>query len=128
MEKFNANGQKIYIDPDWISGKTCVFMIDNMSDRTYTLRELLKMRNEFVKKLEAEGFIITKDPYDTDENIIYFTMNSISLGQGKEATAIYKRNLDKKVAEVGGKKFNFPYTLTLEQYFQSPFFPAVLKK
>lgn len=74
--EYNANGQKIFIEPEWITGKTCLFNVHNKSDYFQGMLGLSTIRKEFIKKLESQGFIITTDKYDNDPNIVCLTMNS----------------------------------------------------
>lgn len=125
MENFNANGQLVFVEPEWITGKTCLFTVTNNRDYIKGMVGLTKIRKEFVKRLENEGFVITHEKFDTESDIIYLTMNNEAIPY--DDIRGFKNAFDKHVAEVAGEKFNFPKTVEMEEYFKEPFYPAVLK-
>jgi len=40
---------------------------------------------------------------------------------------VYKKEFDKRMFKAGGDKLNYPKSLTAQEYFNNPFFPAVFK-
>lgn len=127
-EDFNANGQVIFVEPKWVTGETCLFSVNNMRDYMYGRTHLTKMRKAFLARLEKEGFVITYDKNDINEDTICLIMNEAALGLGQNTTmADYKKAFDQRMFEKGGEKLNYPHTLRVEEYFENPFFPAVFK-
>lgn len=125
---FNANGQKVYIEHEWLTGKSCLFNMSNSKDYIKGLIGLSTIRKDFVKRLESEGFVITEDNYNNDENIVYLTMDLTSIPYDeKDSIGAYKRKFDEIIFEAGGPKLNYPKSLSIEEYFKNPFFPAVFK-
>jgi hypothetical protein len=47
--EFNANGQKIFIEQEWITGRTCLFNVHNTSDYFQGMIGLSTIRKEFIK-------------------------------------------------------------------------------
>ncbi len=125
--EFNANGQKLFIEDEWITGKTCLFNVHNNSDYLKGMVGLTTIRKEFIKSLEEQGFVITNDKRDNDPDIIYFIMNNEAIVCEEESIGKYKELFDKRMFEVGGPNINYPYSLHIEEYFNHPFFPAVFK-
>ena len=126
--KFNANGQKVFIEHDWITGKTCLFNVTNSSDYLKGLVGLSTIRKEFIKKLEAEGFVITEDKYDTDKDIVSLIMNSTAIEcEDNNSLSSYKKAFDQRMFEAGGPNLNYPYSVSIDEYFANPFFPVVFK-
>lgn len=124
---FNANGQKLYIDPAWITGKTCLFTVTNRTDYFKGLMGLSTIRKDFIKQLENEGFIITTDPKDNDPDIVYFIMNDQAIVPEDNSLGGFKKAFDKRMFEIAGPNFNYPYSVSIEEFFEHPFFPVVFK-
>lgn len=118
---------KIYVDPDWISGETCVFNISNTGDRLYAKGKISQMRKPFVEKLTSEGYEIIDDGQNIDVNTICLTPYQNSLVDDEKSIVEYKRAFDKQIKESAGDSFSYPKTQSLEEYFKNPFFPAVFK-
>ena len=127
MENFNANGQLVFVEPEWITGKTCLFTITNNRDYITGMIGLTKIRKEFIKRLESEGFVITHDKHDTKSDVIYLNMNNEAISFDNDDIADYKKLLDERVFDAGGEKLYYPYSLKFEEYLNNPFYPAVLK-
>jgi len=127
MENFNANGQLVFVEPNWITGKTCLFTVTNNHDYIRGMVGLTKIRKEFVKRLENEGFIITHEKHDTEHDIIYLNMNNEAISCDNDDIADYKKILDERLFKAGGEKLYYPYSLKFEEYLNNPFYPAVLK-
>jgi len=125
--KFNANGQVIYIEPRWVTGETCLFYITDRIMYRQAQTKLSKIRRDFILRLEDEGFIITYDRNEITEDVICLTMDELSIGDKDIKIADYKKEFDKLMFASGGEKLNYPYTLKVEEYFKNPFFPAVFK-
>lgn len=127
-ENFNANGQVVYINPKWVTGETCLFRINNPMIYNYGKQKFTEFRKEFIEQLEKEGFIITYDRNDINEDTICLIMDEDSWSEDpSEHDDIQKKKFDQKIFEAGGKNLNYPYTLTVQEYFKNPFFPAVFK-
>lgn len=124
---FNANGQVIFIEPKWVSGDTCVFNIHNPIDRAMAKAELSRMRKSFITKLEQQGFIITYDKDDITSDTICFIMDNQAICNDNVDLGEYKKLFDERIFEVGGDKLNYPRSLSMEEYFENPFYPAVFK-
>lgn len=125
--KFNANGQIVYVDPQWVTGETCLFTIHDRYDYMKGKVGLTKIRTEFLKKLEADGFVITHDKHNTVDDIVYLNMNDEALVMNQRDCINFKKKFDQKMLTAGGSKLNFPYSVPMEEYFRNPFLPAVFK-
>lgn len=124
---FDAKGQVVYVEPTWVTGETCLLNITNPFEYNTGKIKLTKIRKEFLSELEKENFVITHDKMNKSEDIVSLTMNYLALCGYEIDPITYKKEFDKLIFTAGGEKFNFPTSLTMEQYFKNPFFPAVLK-
>lgn len=125
---FNTNGQKVFIEPEWITGKTCLFNVHNTADYFQGMIGLSTIRKEFIKKLESLGFIITHDKHDQDPDIVYLVMNNEALVDVDDGTiGDFKKIFDARMFEAAGPAINYPYSVSIEEFFEHPFFPAVFK-
>lgn len=118
MEKFNANGQVIFIESEWVTGETCLFTITDPFEYNYAKSKVTKIRKDFVKRLESEVFEITYDKFD-NRDIIYFIMNDCAITCDSNDINVYKKAFDERIFEAGGDKLNYPYFLTVEEYFEA---------
>lgn len=125
--KFNANGQLVFVDPEWVTGETCLFSVHDRSDYIKGKIGLTKIRTEFLKKLEADGFVITHDKHDKREDIVYLNMNDEALVLDKRDCINFKKKFDQRMLTAGGPKLNYPQSISMEEYFRNPFLPAVFK-
>lgn len=125
--EFNANGQLLFIEPTWITGETCLFTITDPYDYIRAKIKVSRDRREFVSRLQREGFVITTDKFNTEDDIIYLIMNNQAIAQGVPDPKEYKREFDRIMFASGGEKLNYPYSLSVEDYFKNPFLPAVFK-
>lgn len=124
---FNANGQVVFVEPTWITGETCLFNVHNQFEYLSAAKKLLKIRTEFLKRLENEGFIISTDKENISDDTVCLIMNETSICSEDIEDNIYKKLFDKRMFDAGGEKLNYPYSVTMEEYFKNPFFPAVFK-
>ena len=128
MSEFNANGQKVFIEREWITGKTCLFNVHQLGDYFQGMIGLSTIRKEFVKKLESQGFVVTEDKYDEDPNIVYLIMNNAAIQcDDNDSLSQYKKSFDERMFEAAGPNINYPYSVNIEDFFKYPFFPAVFK-
>ena len=129
IDKFNANGQVIFVEPKWITGETCLFTIKDPFEYMHARSKVTKMRTEFLARLEREGFVITTDKENVPEGAIYLIMDDTAICDYSTPHTIgfYKKLFDQRIMEAGGEQLNYPYSLSMEEYFQNPFFPAVFK-
>ena len=118
---------KIYVEKLWVSGDTCLHNVANLFERFDAKNQISKKRKEFLKKLENEGFIVTTDKDEIDENTICLVMDETALCENDVPVEEYKKMFDQKMKESGGENFYYPYTVKIEEYFENPFFPAVFK-
>lgn len=116
---------KIFIEKLWLEGKTCTFVIQNRVQKLNAEAEILKMRSQFVKKLQSEGFEIIIDKSLIDEDTICLIMDESAISCDFERD--YTIEFQKRMAMNGGVDFRFPRTVSLSEYFEKPFFPAVFK-
>lgn len=128
MNNFDAKGQILYVDPAWLTGQTCLFNVKDPIDYKYASEKLLKMRSDFINELMNEGFVITYDCWDKRDNIISLTMNPVevcdfSVTDSRE----YKKIIDRYTFDAAGEKLNYPFSLSITDYFNNPFYPSVLK-
>ena len=122
------NGQVVFIEPSWVTGETCLFGIKDKYEYRRIQAKLTKIRKDFIARLESEGFIITYDNNDTKkENVICLIMDQYAVCDKDADEGTFKKAFDKKIIESGGKKLNYPKSMTMEEFFNNPFFPAVLK-
>lgn len=129
MEKYNnfdAKGQVVFIEPLWVTGDTCLFNITNPIARAAAKTKLSKIRKDFILRLEKEGFVITYDK-NYPKDAVCFIMDDTSICSSEIDDKEYKKLFDKCIFEAGGEKLNYPYSLSVEEYFNNPFFPAVFK-
>lgn len=128
MEKFDAQGQIVYVEEEWVTGDTCLFNIKNPFEYATAKSKLTKIRKEFLNRLEQEGFIISYDNSKIDENnAVCLIMDDTAICNENIDIKEYKKAFDKRIFESGGEKLNYPHSVTIEEYFENPFFPAVLK-
>ncbi len=128
MSNFNANGQKVFVEPEWITGETCLFGLKNkvsFSEYSLVKRRLTELRKELLKKLESEGYIITTDKYDT-EDVVSFIMNDTAILENLN-NQDYKTEFDRRMFNAGGGTLHYPHSVHMEEFFENPFFPVVLK-
>ena len=125
--EFNANGQKIFIEQEWITGRTCLFNVHNTSDYFQGMIGLSTIRKEFIKKLESQGFVVTTDKNDNDPDMVYLIMNNTAIIPEGEDIGAYKKAFDQRMFDAAGPSINYPYSVSIEEYFEHPFFPAVFK-
>lgn len=119
--------QLLFVEEEWVKGNTCLYMINNPIEKA-RLRTLLEQkRREFIKKLENEGYKITFDKSSSLSNTIYIIMNNMALTDLDNSIYEYQQLFDARMQEAGGKEMNVPYTVSMSDYFASPFFPAVFK-
>lgn len=86
------------------------------------------MRKEFVARLEKEGFVVTYDKNDIDDDTVCLIMDENSICKDPTVPIeIYKKDFDKRMFASGGEKLNYPHSVTVEEFFNNPFFPAVFK-
>lgn len=125
--QFNIEGQVVFVEPKWITGDTCVQSIKNKIDQSYVKSKLKTMREQFIKKLENEGFIITNNKIDESNDIIYLIMNNLAICDETVSLEEYTKEFHNRMIYAGGKKLNYPKTLKVEEYFNKPFYPSVFK-
>jgi len=125
MNSFDAKGLVVFVEPRWVTGETCLFNVTNPYTYRYATNQFTNMRKNFLLKLEQEGFIITFDKHKKD--VVSLIMNDEVICEPDVDVDIYKKNFDQKIFEIGGEKLNYPKSLTMEDFFKTPFFPAVLK-
>lgn len=125
MNAFDAKGMVVFVEPTWITGETCLFNVTDPYTYRYAINQFTKMRKDFLLRLEKEGFVITYDKHHKDA--IYLIMNDEAVCVPSLDLDVYKKEFDKKIFEAGGEKLNYPKSVTMEEFFKIPFFPAVLK-
>lgn len=126
-EKFNANGQIVFVEPEWITGKTCLFTVNNMSDYIKGMLGLTKIRRAFIERLVEEGFTITHNKHNQTNDIIHLIMNDEAIMGANGDEALFKKAFDQRIFAAGGEKLNYPLSSSMEDFFNNPFYPAVLK-
>lgn len=117
----------IYINKEWINGNSCLFPITNFSERLQAKSFITKKRSDFIEKLRGEGFNVVLDREEIDANTICLVMDEFAVGVSDSSLSEWKKLFDKKIFESAGKNFNYPYSLSVKDYFNNPFFPAVFK-
>ncbi len=128
MKKINTNGQKVFVEPSWVTGETCLFGIKNQVSKlefAHIQKRLQELREEVLRTLISEGYIITYDKTDTD-NVVSFIMNDEAITLDDDMVD-YKREFDQRMFTAGGETLHYPFTLSFYDYLKNPFFPAVLK-
>lgn len=124
---FNIEGQLLFVEPKWVTGETCISGIQDPFKYLYAKDKITKMRKSFLERLENEGFIITFEKNNMDDNTLCLIMNEFALCDDSVDVYQYKKIFDKKILLSGGEKINYPHSVTTEEYFKNPFFPAVFK-
>lgn len=124
---FDAKGQVIFIEPTWVTGETCLFDIPKSFEYLQAKSKLTNIRKEFILRLEKEGFVISFDRNNIANDTVCLIMDALAICGKEVDDTIYKKEFDKRMFEAGGKNLNYPYSLTVEEYFLNPFFPAVFK-
>lgn len=127
MSEFNAMGQVVFVEPTWVTGETCLFGINDRFIYLDAKNKLSKLRRDFLTRLESDGFVITYDKKNMDDNVVCLIMDDLAICDDNQTIDFYKKNFDKRIFEAGGEKINYPHSLTMEEYFKNPFFPAVFK-
>lgn len=118
---------KIYVEDHWLTGESCLFMIENPFEKSALKSKLSGLRKKFVKNLEDRGFTIVYSLDEVDDDTIYLSMDPTAISGAIAGTKEYKELFDKRIAEAAGGNFNYPTTMDLKDYFETPFFPAVFK-
>ena len=130
MEKFdnvNVDGQVLFIEPTWVTGETCLFTINNPVDYAMARSKLTIIRKKFIERLEKQGFVISYDRTNISDDVICFIMNPECVSSNASNLGSYKRKYDQLIFDSCDGKINYPYSLGMEEYFENPFLPAVLK-
>lgn len=127
MSEKNEKKQPLFVDESYITGDSCLFTVTNAVERGYARTKLGAIRQELMQKLNDEGFEIITDKYNVPCDAIYLTMNDIATCDENVKDEIWKKEFDKKIFEAGGEKLNYPKSLKMEEFFENPFFPVVLK-
>ena len=125
--EFNANGQKVFIEQEWITGRTCLFNVHNTGEYLQGMMGLSTIRKAFIKKLESQGFIVTTDKTDNDPDLVSLIMNNTAIIPEGEEIGDYKKAFDQRMFDAAGPSINYPYSVSIEEFFEHPFFPAVFK-
>lgn len=124
---FNAQRQVVFVEPTWVTGETCLYNITNKMDYLQAKSKLTKLRKDFLLRLEQEGFVITLDKKDITDESVCLIMNDTAICDENIDISIYKKQFDNRMFEAGEDKLNYPYSLTVEEYFEKTFLPAVFK-
>lgn len=127
FSNIDVNGQLLFIEPTGVTGETCLFSITNPIDYAMAKAKVTEFRKRFIEQLEEQGFVITYDRNNCSKDIVYFIMNPESICAEEISFGEYKKKYDKALFEACEGKLNYPYSLNMEEYFESPFFPAVFK-
>lgn len=118
---------KIYVEKHWLTGESCLFMIENPFEKSALKTKLSGLRKKFVKNLEDRGFTVVYSLDEVDDDTIYLSMEPTAISGAVVGTKEYKELFDERIAEAAGENFNYPTTMDLKDYFETPFFPAVFK-
>lgn len=121
------NTVKVFIEKAWLNGDTCVFSIQDYYEKLKVKSFLSKKRRVFVERLQDQGFQVIFDVEDITSDTIYLVMGNASLYDKSVSLEEYKRLFDKKIFESAGNNFNYPLSMSVKEYFDRPFFPAVFK-
>lgn len=116
----------LFVEEEWVNGNTCISSIP-IFERERARKIIAKMRTAFLEKLRNLGFEITTNRNDVTADTIYFVMDQDAICDQSVPLHIYKKQFDQRMFEAGGEELNYPYSLTMEEFFSHPFFPAVLK-
>ena len=99
-----------------------MFTIRDPFEHARAKRILGKMRMKFVEELKNEGFEIITDSNNIPEDAIYFIMDQNSVCEEIADTCVWKKEFDRKMFEAGGTKLNYPMSVSMEEFFEKPFF------
>ena len=79
MEKIDGQGQVVYIEPTWVTGETCLYNIPNNFESLLAKLKVMKIRKEFISRLERMGFIITYDKKDINDESVSLIMDDTAI-------------------------------------------------
>lgn len=127
VNSMDNNEITIFVEKEWLKGNTCIFNIDNPIVSAQAKTKISQKRKEFVERLINEGFNITYNHEEIDENTICLIMDNTSLCDLSFSIDEYSRMLNQKLFASAGNNFHYPLSLSMEEYFKNPFFPAVFK-
>lgn len=119
--------QRVYIESSWITGDTCLFRVTNVVDHAVAKRKVGEMRRAFVKRLIDDGYLITEDKENLTDDDVCLIMNDIAIQTEENTIEAFKKEFDKRIITAGGNKLYYPKSVSIEEFFEKPFFPAVLK-
>jgi len=122
-----SNTFTIYIEQQWINGDFDFYNIKNYYEQLHAKQYISKKRKEFITKLQNEGFNITFNKKDINDDTICLIMDDTSLCNENIPIQEYKKIFDQKIFKSAGPNLNYPFSLTIKEYFNNPFFPAVFK-
>lgn len=120
-------GQKVYVEKTWVTGETCLYPITNQIEYLQAKKYITKIRTNFIQKIQEEGYEITYEKDEIDDNTICLIMDDTAICKEQIDISEYKKRFDQKIKEGAGSNFHYPYSLRISDYFNHPFFPAVFK-
>lgn len=118
---------KIYIEPMWVKGELDLYTINHQFSRIQVKSFIKEKRQKFIERLQNEGFEITYNKEDITEDTICLIMDDTSLCDINTPLNEYKKVFDQKIFSSAGKHLNYPFSMSVCEYFEQPFFPAVFK-
>ena len=89
-------GQKVYIEKTWVTGETCLYPITNQIEYLQAKKYITKIRTNFIQKLQEEGYEITYEKDEIDDNTICLIMDDTAICKNKLISANIKKGLIKK--------------------------------
>lgn len=117
----------VYIEKDWVNGEFDFLYAKNTLETLAAKGLIAKKREEFIENLLKEGFNVTFNKSDIKEDTICLIMDNTALCDNEVSIDEYKKLFDEKIFASGGPNFYYPFSLRVEDFFKSPFFPAVFK-
>lgn len=119
--------QLVFIDEKWVKMVDEVSLSSGSSQERAIRDSYIDMRKDFLRHLREEGFEITHDHGPLPEDTIYLTDGHIQIGDEINAFQAFDDAVNAKIDIVTGGKLIRPMTMTVDEYFENPFFPAVFK-
>ena len=117
----------VYIPNDWLTGYSCIPPMYDSYNYLYRIArvKLSEIRTKYVERLRNLGINITSTKIESDENTIHWLMDIGYIPNLTGETARIER--EEFIMQIGEGNLKKPKTVTLEEYFVNPFFPAVFK-
>ena len=121
------NNMSVYIPDDWLTGYSCISPIYDSYSYAYKIarKKLSEIRKKYVERLRKLGINIISTKVESDEKTIHWLIDKECIPNLSPETARMRR--EEFIMQIGEGELKKPKTVTLEEQFANPFFPAVFK-